>query len=123
MLDRIKLLYLPYTAIDFGWWYQLSVPPLPSGRVQTKAEFALNEMIGDGEVPIALSDNRDIGKFVALISTDPRTLNRNVLAYGEVCTQNHIFDTPEKISGEKIVRKAVSCSILIVRDFLRHFMH
>lgn len=108
MLDRIKLLYLPYTVIDVGWWCQLSLPPLPSGRIQTKVEYALNEIMGDGEAPFAIVDKRDIGKYVARIIADLRTLNRMVFAYGEVWTQNHILDALEGKSGEKIVRQSLS---------------
>lgn len=108
ILDRIKYLYLPYTIIDVGWWYQLSLPPLPSGRVKSKFEYANTEIIGDGESTSAYIDNRDIGKYVARIIADPRTLNKMVFAYGELWTQNRIWDMLENISGEKVERKHVS---------------
>lgn len=57
MVDRIKYFYLPYTLIDVEWWYQLSLPPLPSERVKSKFEYAITEIIGDGETPFALIDN------------------------------------------------------------------
>lgn len=115
MLDRIKLLYLPYTVIDVGWLYQLSLPQLPSGRIRTKVEYSLNEMMGDGGTLFALVDIRDIGKYVARIIADPRTMNKKVFAYGEMWTQNHIFDTLEEISGEKISREIVSRSTRVTR--------
>ncbi|ORY18513.1 isoflavone reductase family protein [Clohesyomyces aquaticus] len=105
MLDRIQLLYLPYKFINFGWWYQLGLPPLPSGHIQTRLDYALNEIMGDGEAPFALVDKRDIGKYVARIITDPRTLNKMVFGNGEVWTQNRILDTLEEMAGEKLVRR------------------
>lgn len=101
-------MYLPYTVIDVGWWYQISLPALPSGKVP--AIFAVHEILGDGEVPSAMTDNRDIGKFVARIISDPRTLNKMVFAHGEVWTQNQIWRKMEELSGESIERKYVSTS-------------
>ncbi|KAH8704636.1 hypothetical protein GQ44DRAFT_716493 [Phaeosphaeriaceae sp. PMI808] len=103
-LNLVKRLYLPYTVIDVGWWYQLALPQLPSGKLQTKKEISLNEIIGDGKTPFALIDNRDIGKFVARIITDPRTLNKMVFCHNEISTSSRIWDLLEKLSGETIPR-------------------
>lgn len=65
--------------------------------------------MGDSKVPIALVDNREIGKLVARIIADARILNRSVFAYGEVWTQNRIIATLEEKSGKKIVLKTVRC--------------
>ncbi|KAH8886018.1 NAD(P)-binding protein [Thozetella sp. PMI_491] len=108
ILDHIKTLYLPYTAIDVGWWYQLSLPPLPSGKIQPKMEYSTTQIIGDGDLPWALTDNRDIGKYVARIVTDPRTLNKMVFAYSEVWTQNEVWDALERVTGETIPREYIS---------------
>ena len=109
MLDSIKVLYLPYTVIDVGWLSQLSLPELPSGRVKGTMMYAMKELCGDGDVPFALLDTRDIGKYVARIIADPQTLNKSVFAYGEIWTQNQIFQALEEASGEKTVKKIVSC--------------
>ncbi|EQB44115.1 isoflavone reductase [Colletotrichum gloeosporioides Cg-14] len=106
LIDRIKGLYLPYTVIDVGWWYQLSLPALPSGRFRPAAEeYSTTRIIGDGNLPSALTDNRDIGRFVSRIIADPRTLNKMVFAYGDVITQNGAFELLEKVSGEAIPRE------------------
>lgn len=81
ILNHIKILYFPFTAIDFGWWYQLSLPSLPSGRIRAKAGLSTTHIIGDGNTPWALTDNRDITKYVAKVITDPRTLNKMVFGY------------------------------------------
>ncbi|KAF4834280.1 Isoflavone reductase-like protein [Colletotrichum tropicale] len=105
-LDRIKSLNLPYTIIDVGWWYQLTLPALPSGRFRPAVEeYSTTRIIGDGNVPWALTDNRDIGKFVSRIIADQRTLNKMVFAYGEVMTQSEAFALLEKLSGETVPRE------------------
>lgn len=57
---------------------------------------------GDGAVPSAVTDSRDIGRYVAKIIADPRTLNKSVFAYSEVLTQREIFQIMEEASGEKL---------------------
>jgi len=56
---------------------------------------------------MALTDCTDIGRYVARIIVDPRTVNKMVFAYGEVLTQNQAWDLLEKESGEKLSREAV----------------
>ncbi|KAF5492500.1 Isoflavone reductase-like protein [Colletotrichum siamense] len=108
-LDRIKSLSLPYTIIDVGWWYQLTLPALPSGRFRPAAEeYSTTRIIGDGNVPWALTDNRDIGKFVSRIIADRSTLNKMVFAYGEVMTQNDAFELLERVSGETVRRQFIT---------------
>ena len=127
MLDYAQKLYLPYTVIDVGWWYQLSLVPLPSGRTDYAVVFADQSasIPGDGTVPNARTDLRDIGRYVARIITDPRTLNKKVLAYNEVSTPNETIDIQEKLSGEKIERKYVSTllsSEVLCNTFLWRFL-
>ena len=70
-------------------------------------EYSAVEIVGDGNMPWALTDNRDIGKYVAKIIADPRTINKHVFAYGRMWTQNEVWNLLEKISGESIPRKYV----------------
>ncbi|KAI8297343.1 Isoflavone reductase-like protein [Colletotrichum sp. SAR11_240] len=108
-LDRIKSLNLPYTIIDVGWWYQLALPALPSGRFRPAVEeYSTTRIIGDGNLPWALTDNRDIGKFVSRTIADRRTLNKMVFAYGEVMTQNDAFELLETVSGEAVRRQFIT---------------
>ncbi|PLB43351.1 NAD(P)-binding protein [Aspergillus steynii IBT 23096] len=109
-LGHIQSLHLPYTYIDVGWWYQLTLPRLPSGRI----DYALpktqdNQVIGlDGNIPSALADIRDVGRYVARIITDPRTLNKKVHVYNEIYTRNQVYEVLERHSGEKIPREYIS---------------
>ncbi|KAG7106274.1 Bifunctional pinoresinol-lariciresinol reductase 3 like protein [Verticillium longisporum] len=108
-LDHIQRVHLPYTVIDVGWWYQISLPRLPSGRLDRNL-FLYNTAIGgDGNVPSVRTDSRDIGAYVGRIITDPRTLNQKVFAYTDLRTQNELWDTVSKLSGETIEKKYVTC--------------
>lgn len=124
MYNHIKQLRLPYTIIDIGWWYQLSYPRLGSGRTDYAMTTANNEIVGDGNTPLALTDLRDIGRYVAKIIVDDRTLNKMVFAYNTVLTQNQIYDLLEEISEEKIQRNYVStvtrCGCSMYADIFCH---
>lgn len=109
IFNHVKKLYLPYTIIDVGWWFQLAVPRLPSGKTDYAIVVPENTAAGDGNVPSAFTDIRDVGQYVARIISDPRTLNKMVFAYDEVATTNQIYELLEKLSGEKIDRSYVRC--------------
>lgn len=68
---------------------------------------ANDEIVGEGDKPTAMTDLRDIGRYVARIITDDRTLNKMVFAYNTVMSQNQIYDLMEKISGENVIRNYV----------------
>jgi len=106
--NHAKKLFLPYTILDVGWWYQIAFPRLPSGKIDYAVGLPDSGIPGDGNVPSALTDLRDIGKYVAKIITDDRTLNKMVLAYNEEWSPNQVYDLLEKLSGEKLTRKYVS---------------
>lgn len=105
---------LPYTYIDAGWWYQLTLPRLPSGRIDHLLSPAHKDLpIGlDGSVPTALADLRDVGRYVARVIADPRTLNKRVHVYSELYTQNKVYEVVEGLSGEKLPRGYVSFSTI-----------
>ena len=107
-MNHIKKVKLPYTVVDIGWWYQVNLPRLPSGRIDYAVTEFSDGIDGNGDVPIAFTDLRDIGSYVARIISDPRTLNRMVFAYNEIYTQNQIYDMLERLSEETLERKYVS---------------
>ncbi|KAM0426092.1 hypothetical protein ACHAPT_008723 [Fusarium lateritium] len=117
ILNYIKKLRLPYTYIDAGWWYQLTLPRLPSGRLDyALPAYDSESRIGaDGNVPSALADIRDVGRYVARIIADPRTLNKKVHVYSEVFTRNQVYDIVEKHSGEKLDREYITEEEVISR--------
>ncbi|KAI8192381.1 hypothetical protein KHU50_006229 [Colletotrichum sp. SAR 10_65] len=108
VLNHVQTLYLPYTVIDVGWWYQITLPRLASGRIDAVASPFDNWIAGDGTVKSAITDLRDIGKYVARIVADPRTLNQKVFAYTQLISQNEVYDLIENLSGEKLERQYLS---------------
>ena len=81
----------------------MSYPCLESGRADYAMTAANNEIVGDGNTPTAVTDLRDVGRYVARIILDDRTLNKMVFAYNSVVTQNQIYDLLEELSEEKVV--------------------
>jgi hypothetical protein len=61
-------------------------------------------IFGDEKTRTAITDLRDVGKFVARIVTDERTVNKYVFCYGEVLPQQKIFSMLEEISEEQVER-------------------
>ncbi|VUC34799.1 unnamed protein product [Clonostachys rosea] len=123
ILNYIKKIYLPYTVIDVGWWYQLTPPRLPSGRIDSSLVAPCQGLYGDGTTLSALTDSRDIGRYVARIIDDPRTLNNMVFAYSETLTQIQVYQTLERLSQEKleynyITKEALENRISLARDAL-----
>ncbi|RBQ75691.1 hypothetical protein FVER14953_07235 [Fusarium verticillioides] len=108
VINHIKKVKLPYTIVDIGYWYQLMLPRLPSGRVDYALPITLGGIPGDGNTPCAFTDLPDIGRWVARIIADPRTLNKMVFAYNTVLTMNQAYDLLEEASGEKIERNYIS---------------
>jgi nucleoside-diphosphate-sugar epimerase len=109
--DAILQLKLPYTIIDVGFWYQISYPRVPSGKLDyslVPVAPAPNEYIGDGSTKNLLTDVRDVGEFVARIVKDPRTVNKRVVAWSDELSQKEIFDIVERYTGEVVERKYLS---------------
>ncbi|KAF7342887.1 Glycoside hydrolase [Mycena sanguinolenta] len=105
---------LPYTIIDVGYWHQISFPTLPSGRVDYASVITPQVQIhAGGTAPNMLTDLRDIGAFTSLIIKDPRTLNKFVVTYSDVLSENEIFALMEEISGEKIQERQYATDEII----------
>lgn len=108
VLSHIKKIHLPYTIVDVGLWYQGTFPQLPPGKVDYATAFFMNTTFEDGNLPTAMIDLRDVGKYVARIIVDHRTLNRSVFVHNELVTQDQVFTRLEAASGETIPRNYVS---------------
>ncbi|KAF5694224.1 hypothetical protein FDENT_1529 [Fusarium denticulatum] len=108
VINHVKKVKLPYTIVDIGYWYQLMLPRLPSGRIDYALPITLGGIPGDGNTPCAFTDLPDVGRWVARIIADPRTLNKMVFAYNAVLTMNQAYDLLEEASGEKIERNYIS---------------
>ncbi|KAJ3542976.1 hypothetical protein NM208_g3809 [Fusarium decemcellulare] len=102
VLEHVKRIYLPYTIIDIGFWHEIMIPRIPSGKLDHVAAYSDYFLVDNGLAPCATSHIDDVGRFVARIISDPRTINRMVFAYGEVATQDSIVQLVESLSGEKV---------------------
>lgn len=112
IFNHVKKLGLSYTIVDVGWWYQLAFPRLPSGRLDHLTFQMDMHLAGDGNVPSALTDVRDIGRYFARIVRDDRTRDKYVLAYNETWTQNQIWDALSRIAGEEVPKTYDSAETL-----------
>ncbi|KAI8674610.1 NmrA domain-containing protein [Fusarium keratoplasticum] len=109
ILGVIQRARLPYTIIDVGCFFQVFVPKVPSGRSDDAHMIYIDHrIVGDGNQKFGLIDLADIGKYVAQIVSDPRTLNKRVFAYTEALSMNEMWDTMAKASGETPAQDYIS---------------
>lgn len=109
VIGHIKKIYLPYTIIDIGFWHEVMIPRIGSGRLDHVALYSKYFFVDDGLAACATTHIDDVGPYVARIISNPRTLNRMVFAYGEVTTQNDVVRFVEDVSDEKVpLSKATS---------------
>ncbi|KAI0628434.1 NAD-P-binding protein [Trametes polyzona] len=104
--DFIKDLGLPHTFIDVGWWMQLLLP-LPTRSKASEVSKAMTwSLHGTGSQKLLVTDLNSIGKFVARIVADPRTLDQAVIIWEDQVTELEAHEIGEKASGEEEVLKA-----------------
>ncbi|KAJ0132609.1 hypothetical protein HZ326_24298 [Fusarium oxysporum f. sp. albedinis] len=101
----VKVVSLPQWLPLKGRFFNL--PKLLSGRINYTVIEIADRITRDGIMLFALTDIQDIGRYMAQIITDSRTLNQIVFAYNEIWTQNQIYDLLEKLSGERLDCKYV----------------
>ncbi|ELQ40759.1 isoflavone reductase family protein [Pyricularia oryzae Y34] len=96
--DVIISLYLPYTVIDVGLWYQVNIPLVPSGRLDDLIVLDDSVIFGGGNTKTGLIDIDDIGSIVEEVTgeTIPRKyrsrkdLEETISATVEKLAQNPI---------------------------------
>ena len=71
-----------------------------------------NIIYAGGTAENILTDKHDMGRFVARIIKDERTLNQKVVTVGDSLTQNQIWDIVERVSHEKVPKTHVRYSLL-----------
>jgi len=101
--DYVKSIGLGYTFIDVGYWMNLLVPVEPEHSEYPGIDFIpcnSYAIYGTGEVKTAVIARSDIGKFVAEIIGDERTLNRYVFCRGDEKSQNEIWEIARKVKAE-----------------------
>ncbi|KLO11933.1 NAD-binding protein [Schizopora paradoxa] len=102
--EYVKSIGLGYTFIDVGYWMSLLVPverrehsEYPDVDFIPSNSYAI---FGSGDVRTAAIARSDIGKFVAEIINDERTLNRYVFCWGDEKSQNEIWEIARKVEAE-----------------------
>ncbi|KAM0701518.1 hypothetical protein Q7P35_009768 [Cladosporium inversicolor] len=105
---HVESIDLPFTIVDVGWWYQVAFPALPSGKIDYALGLPVEEIYGTGEQKSALTDLRDVGRYVARIIQDDRTVNKYVFCYNELHSQLDWWAILEKLSSETIPRNFIS---------------
>ncbi|KAF4588027.1 hypothetical protein EYR38_009988 [Pleurotus pulmonarius] len=95
--DCIKELGLPHTFIEVGSWLSGMFPPLHSARNTLMTQKAY---VGDRSQKLIYSTLPSIGRIVARIIIDPRTLNQTVVSYDGEISINETWKVAEKVTGE-----------------------
>jgi hypothetical protein len=108
VLQRVWQHRMPWTLIDVGYWQQLSIPRVPSGRLDYVIVLPANEIHAGGEAKNLLMNKCDIGAFVARIVKDPKTVNKKVICWAEELSQKDVVKMVEEKSGEKLEMTEVS---------------
>jgi len=96
--EYIKSLGLNFTFIDIGWWMQITVP----FSIHSKSPIAhmSYEIHGDGKKKNLVTNLENVGKWVARIVADERTLNRSVIIWDDEITWQEAKEIGVKASGE-----------------------
>jgi len=98
--DYIKSTGLGYTFIDVGVWATAELPADTEESEDTIISSKSHLITGTGDVKNAIIHIPDIGKFVAEIIDDERTLNKYVVCWSDEKTQKEIWDIARKAKAE-----------------------
>ncbi|EIM88909.1 NAD-P-binding protein [Stereum hirsutum FP-91666 SS1] len=109
--DAVKASGIGYTFIDVGFWYQLHLIYTDVEKAYVPWLYEASRYVyNDGLVKTAYTDLTDIGRFVARIVADPRTLNHHVFAWGEEITQQDLVNLARKYGDPnvEVIRKTTA---------------
>ncbi|TRM70583.1 hypothetical protein BD626DRAFT_544855 [Schizophyllum amplum] len=101
--EYIKKSGLGYTFIEVGYWMQ-TVLPWPAQLTGFLADIT-RQVVGTGDMPLALTDLAHIGDYVARIIKDDRTLNKTILIWEDEKTQNQGWAHAERKLGSDFVQQ------------------
>lgn len=108
VFNHVERIGLSYTIVDVGWLYQGVFHAIPSGKIDYAVVFPGQMIPGDGNIKSGLTYLADIGRYVARIIHDERTVNKMVFVYTELWTPNEFYDLLERLSGEFLHREYAS---------------
>ena len=107
---------MPYTFIDVGLWMQLCLPqPLRSCVPQPMKEMTWS-VYADGSARSLVTSIESIGRYVARILADPRTLNQAVIVWEDEVRQGDAHALGERVSrdGDALKAKRIVVSTFVV---------
>ncbi|KAH6983239.1 hypothetical protein BKA56DRAFT_631598 [Ilyonectria sp. MPI-CAGE-AT-0026] len=84
------------------------IPRIGSEKLNHVALYSTSFFVDQGLAPCATTHIDDVGRFVARIIGDSRTINSLVFAYGEITNQKDVVQLVERLSGEKAEIMAVT---------------
>ncbi|KAH8832081.1 hypothetical protein DL96DRAFT_1779863 [Flagelloscypha sp. PMI_526] len=90
---------IPYTFIEIALWIN-NIFPLPHAMSGHPIPECGKEFKGTGKVNIPWVDYNNVGELVALIVSDPRTLNKTVYAYDGETTLDETWTLGTRLTGE-----------------------
>ncbi|KAF4588029.1 NAD(P)-binding domain superfamily protein [Pleurotus pulmonarius] len=95
--EYVKELGLPYTFIYVGWWltFMWPTPHSEHNTLDTPKFYA-----GSKDQKLIYSTFPSIGKLVARIIADPRTINQTVVAHDGEITLRETWGIGERVTGE-----------------------
>ncbi|KAG9225644.1 hypothetical protein CCMSSC00406_0007501 [Pleurotus cornucopiae] len=95
--EYIEEIGLPYTFIYVGWWltFMWPTPHSEHNTLDTPKFYA-----GSKDQKLIYSTFPSIGKLVARIIADPRTINQTVVAHDGEITLRETWGIGEKVTGE-----------------------
>ncbi|CAI6333736.1 unnamed protein product [Periconia digitata] len=108
VFERVWQYKIPYTIVDVGFWYQISLPRVASGKLDGLIVLDAGDKFGDGKAENLLIDKRDIGGFVGEIVKDAGTVGKWVVCWGERIDQEGVFRVVGEESGEVVEVRDVS---------------
>lgn len=76
---------------------------MPSGKFDSAIFMPNNDVVNGGGMPNMLIDARNVGRITVELLKREDTLNKKVIAYGEVMSQNEIHRMIEARTGEELV--------------------
>ncbi len=116
--EFVQELGVQYTFIDVGAWMQGWLPLPKRSTLSEEAKQMAYTTLGNGQARTLVTDLHHIGRYVARIIADPRTLNHAVIVWEDETTQAEALDLGVRLSGDgealraKYVRVSISPLVL-----------
>ncbi|TFK84356.1 NAD-P-binding protein [Polyporus arcularius HHB13444] len=98
--EFVQELGVPYTFIDVGAWMQGWLPLPNRSTLSEEAKQMAYTTVEDGQARTLVTNLHHIGRYVARIIADPRTLNHAVIVWEDETTQAEALELGVRLSGD-----------------------